>query len=44
MYENIKRLYEDGRLSAEAVKAAVCKGWITSEQAQTLIGSESSGG
>ncbi len=44
MYENIKRLYEAGRLSADDVKAAAGKGWITPEQACTLIGSESSVG
>lgn len=38
MYETLKRLYEENRLTQEGLQNAVTKGWITEEQYQTIIG------
>lgn len=38
MFEQIKRLYEQGKLDANGVEAAVKKGWITPRQAQKITG------
>lgn len=32
MYETLKRLYQNGRISIEKLEIAVSKGWITEEQ------------
>lgn len=32
MYETLKRLYQNGRISVEKLEIAVSKGWITEEQ------------
>lgn len=37
MYETIKRIYKNTG-NAEAVTRAVGKGWITSEEAQEILG------
>ena len=36
MYERLKRLYLEGRLTDAQLDKAVLKGWITSEQAQEI--------
>ena len=36
MYERLKRLYLEGRLTDAQLDNAVLKGWITSEQAQKI--------
>lgn len=38
MFERLKRLYHDGRLSADGLTAAVARGWITEEQRQEITG------
>ena len=38
MYEMIKRLYREGRLTKTAVNAAVKKKWITKAQAAEITG------
>ena len=38
MFSYIKRLYEAGRLTAQGVRTAVSKGWITEEQAEEILG------
>lgn len=38
MYETLKRLYTDGRLTVEGLKNAVVKNWITPEQYQEITG------
>jgi len=37
MYETIRRLFVNGRLSKEGVEAAVTRGWISQEQATALL-------
>lgn len=37
MYETIKRLYMTGKITADYVRNAVAKGWITSEQANDIL-------
>lgn len=37
MYQTIKRLYETGALSADGVRNAAAKGWITEDQARGII-------
>lgn len=32
MYENLKRMYLEGKLTDEQLEKAVTKGWITEEQ------------
>ena len=36
MYDNIKRLYIEGRLTDKGLANAVTKGWITPEQAEEI--------
>ncbi len=38
MFDNIKRLYKAGRLSAAGVNNAVARGWITQQQADEILG------
>ncbi len=38
MFERLKRLYDDGRLSADGLAAAVAREWITEEQRQEITG------
>lgn len=40
MYETLKRLYQEGKLSSEGLQNAVTKGWITQEQYETIVGGE----
>ena len=40
MFERLKRLYNEGRLTVEALENAVRRGWITEEQKQEIIGAE----
>ena len=37
MYERVKRLYAEGKISEEGINNAVTKGWITEEQAQEIL-------
>ena len=37
MFERLKRLYADGKITQEGVNSAVAKGWITQEQANEII-------
>jgi len=37
MFERLKKLYTEGKLTAEGVRNAVAKGWITDEQAQEIL-------
>ena len=43
MYERLKRLYEDGRITQEQLKNAVDRGWITEEQYEEIIGGKANG-
>lgn len=36
MYETLKRLYQNGRISVEKLEIAVSKGWITEEQKKQI--------
>lgn len=38
MYERVKALYNEGRLSADGVRNAYAKGWITQEQHDEILG------
>lgn len=38
MFETLKRLYNEGRLSKEGVANAVTKGWVTPEQYEEITG------
>lgn len=40
MYERLKRLYLEGKLTKEQLHNAVDKGWITEEQYQEIINSK----
>lgn len=37
MFERLKRLYNEGKLTAEDLEKAVEKGWITEEQKEEII-------
>ena len=37
MYETLKRLYSEGKLTVDQLSNAVIKGWITEEQKQTIM-------
>ena len=37
MFERLKRLYTDGKITQEGINNAVAKGWITQEQANEII-------
>ena len=37
MFERLKKLYAEGKLTADGVRNAVAKGWITDEQAQEIL-------
>ena len=37
MFERLKRLYADGKITQEGINNAVAKGWITQEQADEII-------
>ena len=38
MFETLKRLYSDGKLTNTGLENAVAKGWITQEQADEIKG------
>jgi len=38
MFERLKALYNDGKITAEHLNRAVQKGWITEEQKNEVIG------
>lgn len=37
MFETLKRLWNEGKLTEEKLNNAVIKGWITEEQKQEII-------
>lgn len=37
MYDNVKRLYIEGRLTDKGLDNAVTRGWVTTEQADEII-------
>lgn len=37
MFERLKRLYQSGQLTKEAIKVAINKGWINEEQAEQIL-------
>lgn len=37
MFETLKRLWNEGKLTEEKLNNAVAKGWITEEQRQEII-------
>ena len=37
MFENLKRLYDAGRLTAQGLQSAVARKWITAEQAEEIL-------
>lgn len=40
MYERLRTLYADGRLSDAQLTAAVGKGWVTQAQADAILGGD----
>lgn len=40
MYNNLKRLYQSGKLKEEDIHNAVSKHWITSAEAAEILGRE----
>lgn len=40
MFERLKKLYEEGRMTKAGLKNAVKKGWITAEQYQEITGEQ----
>lgn len=40
MFERLKRLYNEGRLSMAGLETAVARGWITEEQKQEITKTE----
>ena len=38
MFDTLKRLYSDGKLTDTGLENAVAKGWITQEQADEIKG------
>ena len=41
MFERLKRLYEEGKITQDGINNAVTKGWITQEQAEEIISPKS---
>lgn len=39
MFETLKRLYLEGKLTVDGLENAVAKGWITEEQKQEITNS-----
>lgn len=37
MFETIRRLFQEGKLTEAGVEAAAMKGWITPEQAREIV-------
>lgn len=38
MFDRLKKLYDEERITAEGLQNAVTKGWITQEQMEIIIG------
>lgn len=36
MFERLKRLYQEGRIDADAITRAVALGWVTEEQGREI--------
>jgi len=37
LFETLKRLYKEGKLTEEGLNNAISKGWITEEQKQEIV-------
>ena len=37
MFERLKRLYENGRLTVDGLKAAITRGWINEEEYSQIV-------
>lgn len=44
MYERLKKLYLQGRLTEAALKKAVTRGWIAEEELQEILDSKKEAG
>ncbi len=40
MFETLKRLHREGKLTEQGLDNAVLKGWITAQQKNEIIGAE----
>lgn len=38
MFDRLKRLYEQGKITEAGLQSAVTKGWITQEEYEYIIG------
>lgn len=38
MYERLKRLYDEGRITQTQLRNAIDKGWITAEEYAEIVG------
>lgn len=38
MYERLKRLYNEGRITQNQLRNAIDKGWITAEEYAEIVG------
>ena len=38
MFDRLKKLYDEGRITTEGLQKAVTKGWITQEEYDYIIG------
>ena len=43
MYEDIKRLYLDGKLTVNGLIKAIEKGWITEDELEDILKSDNNG-
>lgn len=37
MFDRLKRLYEEGKITKDALRNAILRGWITEEQFNEII-------
>lgn len=40
MFERLKRLYNEGRLTVDGLENAVARGWITEDQKKQITGED----
>ncbi|HHX11549.1 MAG TPA: XkdX family protein [Clostridiales bacterium] len=43
MFNDLKRLFDEGKLTIDGLDKAVIKGWITADEKETIIGGEQDG-
>lgn len=43
MFNDLKRLFNEGKLTVKGLEKAVIKGWITTDEKETIIGGEHDG-